>query len=65
VQAPRIGWALLLPGFAIHTIFGALSGFVSAPLIAAIVAKQADAATAPQVCPPSRHVTDNPCPEPE
>jgi hypothetical protein len=33
VQAPAVAWAFLVPGMAVHTVFGALSGLVSAPLI--------------------------------
>jgi hypothetical protein len=29
VQPPRLAWALLLPGLALHTTFGVLSGWVS------------------------------------
>ncbi len=36
VQAPALVYALLLPGLAIHGLFGALSGLVAVPLLAAL-----------------------------
>jgi hypothetical protein len=36
VQPPAIVYAVLLPGLLVHGIFGALSGLVAAPLIAAL-----------------------------
>jgi hypothetical protein len=36
VQPPAIVYAVLLPGLLVHAIFGALSGLVTAPLLAAI-----------------------------
>jgi hypothetical protein len=33
VQAPRVAWAILVPGLIVHTTFGVLSGLVSAPLV--------------------------------
>jgi hypothetical protein len=36
VQPPAIVYAVLLPGLLVHGIFGALSGLVTAPLIAAL-----------------------------
>jgi hypothetical protein len=45
VQAPAVAWAFLVPGLVIHTTFGVLSGLVSAPLIRAVVER--DAAPAP------------------
>jgi hypothetical protein len=40
VQAPAVAWAFLVPGLVIHTTFGVLSGFVSAPLIRAVIERQ-------------------------
>jgi hypothetical protein len=37
VQAPAVAFAFLVPGLVIHTTFGVLSGFVSAPLIRAVL----------------------------
>jgi hypothetical protein len=36
VQAPALVYAVLIPGLIVHTIFGILSGLVTAPLIRAI-----------------------------
>src|SRR5262249_35664755 len=36
VQAPAVAYAVLLPGFTIHTTFGALSGYVSYHLVKSI-----------------------------
>jgi hypothetical protein len=36
VQPPSLVYALLLPGFIVHAVFGALSGMVTAPLVRAI-----------------------------
>lgn len=36
VQAPAIVYAVLLPGLAVHGIFGVLSGIVTAPLLRAL-----------------------------
>jgi hypothetical protein len=36
VQAPAVAYAILVPGLLVHTIFGALSGFVSGQLVRAI-----------------------------
>jgi hypothetical protein len=36
VQPPSVAWAILLPGAAVHTTFGALSGYVSYHLVRAI-----------------------------
>jgi hypothetical protein len=36
VQPPAIAWAILIPGFSVHTTFGALSGWVSYHLVKAI-----------------------------
>jgi hypothetical protein len=40
VQAPAVAWAFLVPGLVIHTTFGVLSGFVSAPLIRAVLERR-------------------------
>src|SRR5208282_4789156 len=36
VQPPRLAWALLAPGLALHTTFGVLSGWVSWQLVRAM-----------------------------
>lgn len=36
VQAPAVAFAMLIPGFTIHTTFGALSGYVSYHLVKAV-----------------------------
>ena len=36
VQAPTMAYAMLIPGFTVHTTFGALSGYVSYHLVKAI-----------------------------
>jgi hypothetical protein len=41
VQAPAVAWAFLVPGMAVHTAFGALSGLVSAPLIRVVMDRAA------------------------
>lgn len=38
VQPPRLAWALLVPGLALHTTFGILSGWVSWQLVRAMKA---------------------------
>ena len=38
VQPPRLAWALLVPGLALHTTFGVLSGWVSWQLVRAMKA---------------------------
>jgi hypothetical protein len=42
VQPPAIVYAVLLPGLLVHGIFGALSGLVTAPLIAALDRRAAE-----------------------
>jgi hypothetical protein len=50
VQAPAVAWAFLVPGLVIHTTFGVLSGFVSAPLIRALIpAASAEARSKPDL----------------
>jgi hypothetical protein len=41
VQAPAVAWAFLVPGLVIHTTFGILSGLVSAPLLRAVIDRDA------------------------
>jgi hypothetical protein len=36
VQAPAVAFAMLIPGFTVHTTFGALSGYVSYHLVKAV-----------------------------
>ena len=36
VQPPRLAWALLVPGLALHTTFGVLSGWVSWQIVKAM-----------------------------
>ena len=36
VQAPAVAWAILVPGFAVHTTFGIASGFVSYHVVKSI-----------------------------
>jgi hypothetical protein len=36
VQPPALAWAMMIPGFSVHTTFGALSGYVSYHLVKAI-----------------------------
>ena len=42
VQPPKLAWALLVPGLALHTTFGVLSGWVSWQIVRAM--KRADGA---------------------
>src|SRR5690606_38413397 len=44
VQPPALAWAILIPGFAIHTTFGALSGLVCVPLVKAVARREAQEA---------------------
>jgi hypothetical protein len=37
VQAPRIAYAMLIPGMAVHCTFGAASGYVSYHLVRAVL----------------------------
>jgi hypothetical protein len=46
VQPPRLAWALLLPGLALHTTFGILSGWVSWQLVRAMKTARDDEASA-------------------
>jgi hypothetical protein len=46
VQPPRLAWALLLPGLALHTTFGILSGWVSWQLVRAMKTARDDEANA-------------------
>lgn len=39
VQPPALVYALLVPGLIVHTIFGVLSGMVTAPLVRALAAR--------------------------
>lgn len=39
VQAPALVYAVLVPGLVVHTIFGVLSGVVTAPLVRAVTAR--------------------------
>ena len=36
VQPPRLAWALLVPGLALHTTFGLLSGWISWQIVSAM-----------------------------
>ena len=36
VQPPKIAFAMLIPGFSVHTVFGALSGFVTYQIVKAM-----------------------------
>ena len=36
VQPPKIAFAMLIPGFSVHTVFGALSGFVTFQIVKAM-----------------------------
>ena len=50
VQPPRLAWALLVPGLALHTTFGVLSGWVSWQLVRAMKATAgADADVLPKL----------------
>jgi hypothetical protein len=40
-QAPKMAYAMLVPGLVVHTTFGLLSGLVSAPLVRAFGAPAA------------------------
>ena len=40
-QAPKLAYAMLVPGLVVHTTFGLLSGLVSAPLVRAFGKAQA------------------------
>ncbi len=46
VQPPRLAWALLVPGLALHTTFGILSGWVSWQLVRAMKTARDDEANA-------------------
>jgi hypothetical protein len=46
VQPPRLAWALLAPGLALHTTFGILSGWVSWQLVRAMKTARDDEANA-------------------
>ncbi len=46
VQPPRLAWALLAPGLALHTTFGILSGWVSWQLVRAMKTARDDEASA-------------------
>jgi hypothetical protein len=35
VQPPAVAWAILVPGFVIHTTFGVLSGYVTHSIVKA------------------------------
>jgi hypothetical protein len=50
VQPPRLAWALLVPGLALHTTFGVLSGWVSWQIVRAMQGTtDADARALPKV----------------
>jgi hypothetical protein len=40
VQPPKVAFAFLIPGFVIHTTFGALSGLVSGQLVRTMLARE-------------------------
>ena len=40
VQPPSLVYALLLPGFIVHAVFGTLSGMVTTPLVRAIADRE-------------------------
>jgi hypothetical protein len=40
VQAPALVYAVMVPGLIVHTVFGVLSGVVTAPLVRAIATRQ-------------------------
>lgn len=53
VQAPALVYALLIPGLAIHATFGALSGLVAVPLLAALARRNAPQGASEQADPRS------------